>query len=180
MEKQHYDVRIFGLDQYNYPKFRAKIIDLYLNAFTTGEYAQHIPDAAAESTLDEMLRNGFGNMAFVDDRLAGALIAFPLEYDNEFPKEQCPDFPVETSLYIAEVMVNSDFQGRGIASRMLQTFLAEVKGNYTDIVIRVWDENKPAVKLYEKLGFTPLATISQTKLKTENETFEMNKVYMTL
>ena len=180
MEKQHSGVRIFGLDQYNYPKFRAKIIDLYLNAFTIGEYAQHIPDEAAESALDEMLRNGFGKMAFVDDRLAGVLIAFPLGHDNEFPKEQCPDIPVETSLYIAEVMVHSDFQGRGIASRMLQTFLEEVKGNYTYIVIRVWDENKPAVKLYEKLGFTPVATISQTKFKTESQAFEMRKVYMAL
>lgn len=178
MEGQLSQTRVFGLDQFNYPKFRSKIIDLYLNAFTTGEYAQYIPEETAESALDEMLRNGFGNMAFIDDRLAGVLIALPLSYDKEFPTEECPEIPVESSVYIAEVMVHTDFRERGVASHLLETFLQHANEVYTHTVIRVWDENEPALKLYKKLGFTQIAAISQNKFRTENDTFEMRKIYM--
>jgi len=65
MESNQESIRIFGLDEYNYPKFRGKIIDLYLHAFTTGEYAQYIEPEVAESTIDELVRRGFGKMAFM-------------------------------------------------------------------------------------------------------------------
>lgn len=178
MEEQLSQVRVFRLDQFNYPKFRGKIIDLYLNAFTTGEYAQFIPAETAESTLDAMLRNGFGHMAFIGDKLAGVLIALPLSQDPEFPKEDCPDILVENSVYIAEVMVHTDFRERGVASQLLETFLREARDVFTNVVIRVWDENEPALKMYEKLGFKQIADITQTKFLTEEETFEMRKVYM--
>ncbi len=35
-------VEIYDLDEYNYPKFRGQLIGLYLHAFTTGDYSQHI------------------------------------------------------------------------------------------------------------------------------------------
>lgn len=35
-------IRLFQLNEFNYPKFRFKILDLYLHAFTTGDYAQYI------------------------------------------------------------------------------------------------------------------------------------------
>lgn len=172
-------VRIFALDQFNYPKFRSKILRLYLNAFTTGEYAQYIPRESAESTLDEMLRNGWGNMAFVGDKLVGALIALPLSHDKDFPRDKCPQIPIDSSVYIAEVMTHSDFRGKGLASELIETFLQEAKENYTDVVIRVWDKNEPALSLYEKMGFERMGLdIVQTKFRSKDETFEMRKVYL--
>ncbi len=178
MEEEVSQIRVFGLDQFNYPKFRNKIHTLYLNAFTTGEYAQFIPRESAESTLDEMLRNGWGNMAFADDRLTGVLIALPLSYDKDFPHDKCPQIPVETSIYIAEVMTHPDFRGKGIASELIENFLQGAKDRFTDVLIRVWDENIPALALYEKLGFHPVAAITQTKYRSQNEEFEMRKIYM--
>ncbi|MDD3788130.1 MAG: GNAT family N-acetyltransferase [Petrimonas sp.] len=179
MENNSQKVRVFLLDEFNYPKFRGKIIDLYLNAFTTGKYAQHIPLESAESTLDEMLRHGWGNMAFVDDKLAGVLIALPLSYDKDFPRDKCPQIPVETSVYIAEVMTHSGFRGKGVASELIKNFLQEAKNNYTDVIIRVWDENEPALSLYEKLGFEKLdAELVQTKLRSPDNSFEMRKIYL--
>lgn len=171
-------IRIFRLDAYNYPKFRGKIVELYLQAFTTGKYAQFISPETAESSLDEMLRNGFGNMAFVDDRLAGVLIALPLSYDKDFPSDECPYVPVKSSVYIAEVMTHPDFQGRGIARELIEDFLRNERTNYTDVVIRVWDKNEPALSLYEKLGFHPIAAIRQTKYRSREDEFEMRKIYM--
>ncbi len=178
MKEQLPQVRVFGLDQFNYPKFRGKIIDLYLNAFTKGEFAQYIPEATAESTLDDLLRNGFGNMAFVGDRLAGILIALPLSYDKDFPNEQCSNIPLDKTVYIAEVMVHTDFRERGVASHLLETFLQHANEVYTHTVIRVWDENEPALNLYRKLGFVEVASLFQTKFRSEDEGFEMRKIYM--
>ncbi|MDO5664363.1 MAG: GNAT family N-acetyltransferase [Bacteroidia bacterium] len=179
MKEGFSQIRVFRLDQFNYPKFRKKIIDLYLNAFTTGEYAQYIPLESAESTLDEMLRNGWGNMAFVGDKLAGVLIALPLSHDNDFPHNKCFRIPVESSLYIAEVMTHSDFRGKGVASKLIENFLEEAKDNYTDVVIRVWDKNEPALSLYEKMGFERMdVDIVQTKFRDKNEAFEMRKIYL--
>lgn len=170
--------RIYKLNEFNYPKFREKILDLYLNAFTSGENSQFISSESAESTLDEILRNGFGNMAFIEEHLVGVLLAFPLGCDVEFPKEKCSDISIDTSIYIAELMVHSNFRGKGIASNLLETFFQEVEEKYTNAVIRVWDKNKSALKLYQKMGFVQVATISQTKLNTEQKPFEMQKLYM--
>lgn len=178
MEEKVAQIRIFELNQFNYPKFRGKILRLYVNTFTSGEYAQYIPQESAESTLDEMLRNGSGQMAFIDDKLAGVLIALPLSHDKEFPKEDCFDISVETSVYIAEVMTHPDFWVKDVIAELIENFLRNVKDNYTDVVICIRDENKPVLKLYEKLDFHPITTTKQTKYRTVEKVFEMRKVYL--
>lgn len=178
MKERDPQIRVFDLDRFNYFKFRDKILRLYLNAFTTGEYAQYIPRESAESTLDEMLRSGWGNMAFVDDKLTGALVALPLSHDKDFPRDECPQIPVETSVYIAEVMTHADFRGRGVASQLIEKFLQKAEDRFTDVVIRVWDKNEPALSLYGKMGFLPIAAIRQTKYRYQDKEFEMRKIYM--
>ena len=171
-------LRLFKLDGYNYPKFRAKIIRLYLHAFTTGEYAQYVEPQNAESSMDELMRKGFGSMAFIEDILVGVVLAVPLSQDSDFPEEARERLPMHTSLYIAEVMVDADFRGRGIASRLLQNILESVSSNYSDVVIRVWSENQPALCLYEKMGFKAIGCINQTKYRSAQEPFEMRKIYL--
>ncbi|WP_298653761.1 N-acetyltransferase [uncultured Proteiniphilum sp.] len=171
-------IRIYELDEFNYPKFRSKLIDLYLHAFTTGEYAQYIAPETVEVTLDGVLRDGSGCMAFVGDWLVGLLASLPLRRDPDFPVEECPGIPVGQTVYIAEVMVHADYRGRGIASRMMECLLRKVSEDYSYAVIRVWEKNRPAVELYKKLGFVPIAGISQKKLNADGEEFEMKKVYL--
>lgn len=176
MEKSQ--ARIFNLDQYNYPRFRGKIIELYLHAFTTGDYAQYYTNEAAESKLDELVRKGSGNMAFIGDRLAGVLLAFSLKKDLDFPTETCPEIPVDSSIYIAELMVHTNFRGKGVATGLLNNYLTQNSHNCTDAVIRVWKENKPAMFLYQKLGFKTVATIFQPKIRATGEHFQMEKLYL--
>lgn len=178
MEEKTSSIRVFELDKFNYPKFRGEIIELYLHAFTTGEYAQHIPSETAESTLDDMLRIGFGSMAFIGNRLAGVLIAIPLKNDVDFPREKFPEIDIENALYIAEVMTHTDFRGKGVATKLLDSFLQHVEDTHSNVVIRVWNENKPALQLYKKLGFREIgAEIVQRKMSLQREEFEMRKVY---
>lgn len=178
MEDTTKAVRIYELDEFNYPKFRSKLVDLYLHAFTTGEYAQFIAPETVEVTLDGMMRDGSGCMAFVGDRLVGLLAALPLKNDPDFPQEACPGIAIEKAVYIAEVMVYADYRGRGIASQMVESLLRKASKDYSYAVIRVWEKNKPALELYKKQGFIPIAEIPQKKLNADGEEFEMRKVYL--
>lgn len=170
--------RLSTLDQINYPKFRGRIIELYLHAFTSGEYAQYIDPRTAGSTLDTLVRNGWGNMLFVGDRLAGVSMAMTLLHDVDFPADALPAIPPERTLYISEVMVHADFRGRGIARQMVTALLEGAGDRFSDAVIRVWERNEPALLLYNKLGFKPVATIRQTKLEAPGRPFEMTKIYL--
>lgn len=170
--------RLYTLDQFNYLKFRGKIIDLYLHAFTSGEYVQYIDPRTAGSTLDALVRKGWGIMVFLGDRLAGVAMAMSLLHDVDFPAAELPAIPPERTLYISEVMVHADFRGRGVARQMVNDLLEGSADSFTDVVIRVWDRNEPALALYSKLGFQPVASIRQTKLKAPGRPFEMRKIYL--
>ena len=173
-------INIFGLDSVNYPKHRGKLIDLYSLSFTEGEYAQYISHEAIENSLDDIMRIGFGFMSFQKDKLIGAVLCVTLKNDPDFPLESHLDIDPDKTLYIADVMVDQDFRGEGVASTLIEDLLNKsVSKPYSDAVIRVWDKNIPAISLYKKLGFTEIEAIVQMKLDIEDEKpFEMKKIYM--
>ncbi|MGV8963098.1 MAG: GNAT family N-acetyltransferase [Candidatus Saccharimonadaceae bacterium] len=171
---------IFELDNVNYPKHRGKLIDLYMISFTEGRFAQYIAPEVLESTIDDIMRIGFGFMAFQKDKLIGAVLCLSLKNDPDFPSDSHPDIDLEKTLYIADVMVDLDFRGQGVAQGLIQYLLdkSQLKP-YEDAVIRVWNENVPALSLYKKIGFEEISTISQTKLHKETKApFEMKKIYL--
>ncbi|MEL7599596.1 MAG: N-acetyltransferase [Proteiniphilum sp.] len=170
--------RLYALNEFNYPKFRSQIFYLYLHAFTTGEQAQYIDPQQAESRLNELVQRGMGVMAFTGDRLVGVVLGLPLRYDGDFPVLEMPNLPIDTTLYIAELMVHADLRGRGVGTALIGELLSRAAETHTDAVIRVWEENKPALLLYNKLGFHPVATITQTKKHVSGESFEMKKIYL--
>ena len=179
MSDEPLNTQLILLDRAAFLLHRHELVQLYLHAFTAGELAQYIPAETAIETLEELSLKGGGVIALRNEKIVGAIYGLPLAYDKEFPAEQCPSIPVNKATYIAELMVHSELRGRGLASELIHTFLEneKVKG-YTDAVIRVWIENIPAVKLYEKLGFRRIEEITQTKFKSETETFEMHKIYL--
>ncbi len=173
-------ITIFGLDNVNYPKHRGKLIDLYTLSFTEGQHAQYIPHEAIEMSLDDIMRIGFGFMAFQKDKLIGAVLCLSLKNDPDFPFSEHKDIDPEKTLYIADLMVDEHFRGIGVAQKLLKhLFELSQPKPYDDAVIRVWDQNIPALSLYEKLGFKKITTILQTKLNKETKKpFEMKKIYM--
>lgn len=170
--------RLYALNEFNYPKFRSRIFHLYLHAFTTGEQAQYIDPQQAESRLNELVQRGMGIMAFTGDRLAGVVLGLPLRHDGDLPAGSVPEIAVDTTLYIAELMVYADLRGQGVGTALISELLSRAAETHTDAVIRVWEENKPALLLYNKLGFRPVATITQTKKHVSGESFEMKKIYL--
>lgn len=53
-------------------------------------------------------------------------------------------------------MVDSDYQRRGVGTALMKKLLAEADGalNLHRLELNVLADNKPAISLYEKLGFT--------------------------
>lgn len=65
------------------------------------------------------------------------------------------------------VMVDSDRQGRGIGKALLKRALSEADGvmRLHRLELKVITENKPAISLYEKLGFKIEATQKSSCIK---------------
>ena len=180
MQKIIQPLTFFGLDDVNYPKYKSELVDLYTLSFTEGKYAQYISSNAIESSLDAIMRIGFGFMAFHKDQLIGAILCLSLKNDPDFPFDSHLEIDPAKTLYIADLMVHQDFRGEGVAQGLIEHLFTQSESKpYVDAVIRVWDKNIPAVSLYDKLGFKEIDTIVQTKLRKEDkEPFEMKKIYM--
>ncbi len=175
-------ITTFGLDSINYPKHRAKLIHLYKLSFTDGQHAQYIPPEAIETSLDDIMRVGFGFMSFQKDKMVGAVLCLSLKNDPDFPFDKHKDIDPAKTIYIADLMVDEHCRGQGVAQDLMShLFEMSQSKPYVNAVIRVWDENIPAISLYKKLGFEEITTILQTKLSKETKKpFDMKKIYMHL
>lgn len=168
------------LNSTNYPHYRAEIVALYMAAFTTGEYAQHISLRQAKKTMDGLMKISDGVMILINDKPIAIIMAFSLIHDHDFPANEMPYITPKRTIYISELMVDARHRGQGLGTELMNRYLQSVAHRYTDAAIRVWMKNIPALQLYRKLGFTEGATIRQTKLnKTDKKPFEMEKIYLT-
>ena len=168
------------IDGQNYSLFEEKLIELYLDAFTTGENAQYIAEEQAKETLKKFIETGFGVIAKQNSQISGFILAYPLHLEEEFPEWKLANPDFENALYIAEVLVAEQFRGQGIASEMLkkiQNIAGEKK--YTSVILRVWEDNRQALNLYKKAGFIFTGTeINQIKYRNKNTPFAMRKIYL--
>lgn len=178
MEDSNSIFRITRLDRFNYPMLRSRLIDLYLTTFTKGKYAQYIETQTAGATIDYLIENGFGNIVINDDQPVAFALATSLFNDKEFPSGEIDNIKLENTVYIAEVVVHSDFRRMGLATALIKNLIERVGNDYTGVVIRVWEKNRPALKLYQKLGFNQIAEISQSKMSSPTEEFKMKKIYL--
>lgn len=162
----------------DYSRYKNDMLQMYMDAFTKGENAQYIVESVAESNIHDIIEKGFGVTAFVADTIAGFSLFMPLVYDKDYPSGEVEGINIDESLYVAEVLVDCKYRGKGIATHMITHAVDKLKSRYSSFVLRVWKNNKPALLLYKKLGFLPIATISQIKYKDANNPFEMEKIYL--
>lgn len=82
-------------------------------------------------------------------------------YEHEF----WPSF-----LYLRELFINPNYQGKGIGSKLLTEFLEKAKKlNLKGSITQTEFENIPAQKLYEKIGFVKI----ENKEWNEGITYEL-------
>lgn len=164
-------------NQFAYHK--QKLLELYLNTFSKGVSAQHIPTEEAESYLEKLFKSGYGIFGFAEDRLVAALLATPPSFDPERTAYIKTHFTDHDTEYIAEVLVDENFRGQGLGKQLMTHFENQLKPTIKHIVLRVWKENAIAVHLYKTTGFQECGSISQTKYKPNTlEPYTMHKLYM--
>lgn len=161
-------------------KFLKQIVEQYIRVFSTGQSAQLIDIVELNQYVHTILTRGYAVLAIENDELVGSLLSTPLVLDKELPSEIATKFEMEQCIYIAELMVKEDKRGMGIGRKLIEVFYNMIDWKiYSDVFIRVWDENKGALRLYEQSGFQPIAKITQTKIAMDGFTkYDMNKIYL--
>lgn len=161
-------------------KYTELIAEQFIRVFSTGQSAQLIDRAEIKFYIHKILTHGYAVLAFDNETLAGSLLSIPLVRDKEVPNEIKTKFTVEKSIYIAELMVEEDKRGMGLGRKLMDEFYNQIDRDiFSDIFIRVWEENKGALILYEQSGYKSVATIIQTKIAVDGFTkYEMKKVYL--
>ena len=99
------EINFIEFNKLSYLVYREQIIDLYFQAFTTGEYAQFLDRNFVVNTIDELINIGGGILALFADRPVGILIASPLFAHIEFPIIDSKDLLADNTIYINEVVV---------------------------------------------------------------------------
>jgi ribosomal protein S18 acetylase RimI-like enzyme len=103
-------------------------------------------------------------VAVDDTELTGALFVYPLQYDARFTPELSEVADKVHTPYIAELMVQEKYRGRGLGRRMLLKTLLHLRHNrFSNVFIRVWNKNLTALNLYTKSGFKKVGQILQMK-----------------
>jgi ribosomal protein S18 acetylase RimI-like enzyme len=166
-------------DKQLYLKYKSELQRLYLDTFSSGLSAQFIPKKEAEKYLNHIFNVGYGIFGLYDHQLIAALLVTPPGFDNERPDHLQQKYADEDSLYIAEVLVHENYRNQGLGKKLMLFFEENLEPNVQNILLRVWKENIPAVKLYENMGFEICGEISQQKLRPDTkEKFTMHKNYM--
>jgi len=166
--------------QTNSAVYKDQIIALYVEAFSIGKSQQYIDLKELDVYIDLILKDGYVLFSKNNEDITGAILICPLILDKTLPSEISENYDIEKCLYVAEMMVAEKVRGFGIGKELLTEFFKTVdKLRFTDVFIRVWNENIPALNLYHKIGFEPVATIEQTKKKTDGiGNFVMEKIYL--
>jgi GNAT superfamily N-acetyltransferase len=160
--------------------YQSAIVALYIEAFGNGASRQLVVPDEVDAYIKMILEKGYALLAIDKKQVIGATLCFPLALDNLVPSQIRQNFSIEKCVYVAEMMVGALTRGQGIGNKLMAAFFETIdKSRYSEAFIRVWDQNIPALNLYRKVGFEPVATIEHTKKKADGTgTFTMNKIYL--
>jgi len=154
---------------------------LYDNCFGHGDSAQEYDSVEINKYLHSALSYGLSFGVFDNETLVGTIVNIPIEaLKADIPKAIKNLNKSEVGIYIAELMVNERWRGRGLGKSLLEHTINFAQQNkHENLIIRVWDQNKSALTLYRHAGFIEIAEMFQTKTKPQSgEIYEMRKVYL--
>ncbi len=156
------------------------IVQLYHDAYSKGFSKQYIDKNNLDVYISEILKHGYAIFVKHNNIFKACLLYTPLSLDYQCPQAITSNFKLDKCAYIAEIMVAEPFRGQGFGKMLLNAFFEKIEYQYyTDVFIRVWEENIPAIKLYENFAFEKYTSIEQTKRKPDGKTdFVMKKIYL--
>lgn len=161
-------------------RFRDEIRKLYLETFSKGPSAQYVDPEELDSEIRLTYQEGMMMVAVDETVLKGALFVYPLQYDAYSSPVLGGDVDRVNAPYIAELMVHENYRGMGTGYKLLMKTLTKLQQNrYSEVFIRVWNQNLKALNLYRRTGFQEIGNILQTKYFTDRKTkIVMEKLYL--
>ena len=79
------NIELQRLNKSDFPSYQNKLVEVYLQAFTKGKYAQYISEKEAEKDWQKYNEIGEIYVALHGKNLAGALVSYPLKFDENLP-----------------------------------------------------------------------------------------------
>lgn len=163
----------------------AKLLLMATDGIVASLYEGVIPGLATEKIVERRLARegtcgGFTNCWVATHTsadgtwVAGKLHAYPLDDLAEDPPDplvpeerykvleafDALDEPAAGSYYINVIAVYPDYRGRGLGTRLLDLARNEARARgLTQLSLAVFEENRGAVRLYERNGFTVAARV---------------------
>lgn len=156
-----------------------EILDLYNATYRVGEAAQQIDlEAIKHKILSTPSHKLWIYVIEAEHKIVASLWATALTEQSDVEVDLSQWLDRQKCIYISEVFVDTHFRGKGLAKQLLQHFMKTCTTKaYHDLLIRVWDKNEVALKLYLDKGFVPVAHQMQTKHNAMGA-YEMKKIYL--
>jgi|GEM_PF-2680124 len=171
------DFRIESLTHNDMHKYNHRLCQIFLDAFTTGNYSYNLdkltPDHAL-SVMHSILGNdaGFGYAAFDCCNTAspyypvGFVFGMLAYYDPLIGQTQmCQEYDLTKCLYLAELAVDQGHKGRKIGQALVKAAITLAKNSQMPILVRTNEANNQLHTFYERCGFSKL---DYTAFQTES------------
>ncbi|ACR31216.1 GNAT family N-acetyltransferase [Burkholderia glumae] len=139
-----------------------QVLALYMDAFTTGPYAGHYLDEAAERGWIYGLFTEHAARCHLwvsGDALAGFLLSADSGYDRKLPASLRAQLGEEPATSIAELAVAPGWRSRGLGEALVGHCLGEANAGCRNVIVRSNANALAAHRLYLRLGFEPFGSV---------------------
>ncbi|MEA1994159.1 MAG: GNAT family N-acetyltransferase [Euryarchaeota archaeon] len=173
------DPKIKKADIGTFREYKTELLDIYVEACRNA-LNQYVDAEEEGKRIENIFGEGYGFFTFLKERLIGFLLVTLLSHDTLLPNSIKKKYPVQRSLYIAEMHIHRDYRRKGIGTQLLKAFMNDIdRKKYDYLFIRAEKNNVPAMNLYKTLGFIPNESIEEKKMRPDQKgTFAMKKQYL--
>lgn len=176
------EVIVRQVDQPDLDTFQQRIVQIFLDAFTTDGFAFNAQRATPERAISYLqslfAQDAVAFFAFDSGKVAYPLYPIAFLFGSALSADpllsQTPlaaKYDVQRSGYIAEIAVDRGHRGRGIGQRMIEAYLSLCRNRALfDVLVRTNDADQHLHRFYTAVGFTKLDITVQQELPTGSVT----------
>lgn len=176
---QYYSVEKITTESFDDPLIRDQLIQMYQSIFGEEPYFEVFAPDEILGYFKKFLEKGTVLVAKNAEGVIGFAASLPLNAEDEV-KNNAEQNGIESKKcgYIAELAVAKTMRRKRIGQGLMEELLMNVPDQY--ILLRTNEDNVPAIKLYEKLGFSKVISMKEsvTRERVGGETLEDQRIFM--